>query len=177
MVKLRFEKLEKSHIEILFKWFNEKHVQQFYSLREWTVEEVEKKLSSYMLSTSLVHPYLAYYENLAIGYIQYYKAADFPWPDQDLTEEVIANSAGLDLFIGEVDYLGNGWGSKLIKQFLEEIIRPSFQVVIVDPDVRNGKSISFFQREGFKIHKIISCEDALKRPQKLQLMIKKLDKK
>jgi len=41
-----FKSLEESDFDLVYHWFNQPHVQDFYSLRSWTLEEVQKKTAS-----------------------------------------------------------------------------------------------------------------------------------
>ena len=42
--KIHFKKLESSDIRLLYAWFNKPHVQTFYSLRDWSFDEVLQKM-------------------------------------------------------------------------------------------------------------------------------------
>ena len=54
---------------------------------------------------------------------------EHPWENQDLSDEVIREAAGIDLFIGEEEYLGKGLGCKIINSFLEKYIWPFIDIV------------------------------------------------
>ncbi len=96
----RFKPLEESDFDLVYHWFNQPHVQDFYSLRSWTLEEVQKKLLPYLNKEKGVQAYIAYLNKKPIGYIQSCPIKEHPWADQDLSESVIETAAGIDLFLG-----------------------------------------------------------------------------
>lgn len=171
--KITFKHLSFSDIPLVHRWFNMPHVQAFYSLRSWSENEVFNKLKPYITGENPVFGFIISLDDLPIGYVQYYRLADFPWPEQALFDEVIRHAAGIDLFIGDPDYLGKGYGTRILNQILTQLIWPQFDYCIVDPDIRNNAMIRCSEKLGFKQHKIINTEDALKRTVKLMLMILK----
>ena len=48
--KIEFRPLSLSDIPLIHQWFNLPHVKEFYSLRNWTEDEVLKKLQPYILN-------------------------------------------------------------------------------------------------------------------------------
>jgi len=168
---IKFEQLSISHFSLLHKWLNTKHVQEFYALRPWSYAEVEEKYLPYIAGAISVNPYLILYEGTPIGLIQYYSVKEYPWPDQDLPPEIVDHAAGIDLFIGEVAYLGMGLGRKIIEQFLEAHIWPRFKYCLADPYVRNEASIRMFEKAEFERHKVIESKDDLGKCVRLVLMM------
>ncbi|RAP35986.1 hypothetical protein B1207_10455 [Legionella quinlivanii] len=172
---IKFQKLSYEDVPMLFKWFNLSHVQEYYSLRYWSKDEVLHKLEPYITGEKPVSGFLIKIDDKAVGYIQTYKVIDFPWDNQDLPNEIINNSAGIDLFIGDAALLGKGFGYKIIDQFLAESIWPEFNYCIVDPQINNKPAIRCYEKLGFKQHKIIETKDALNIDTYLMLMIKHKD--
>lgn len=168
---MQFDPLNSSHFSLLHRWFNQPHVQEFYSLRDWTLEQVDQKLRSLIEPDSTVHAYVAMFCDKPLGYFQYYPLSNHPWPDQQLAPAIIERGAGVDLFIGEPDYLGQGFGRTLTLAGITQLVWPQFEYCAVDPDVRNTTSIRMFVSCGFRCHRIISTVDALGRPVELQLML------
>lgn len=166
-----FRKLQLSDVSLVHCWFNLPHVQKFYSLRSWVEEEVLKKLEPYILGIKPVYPFIILINEQPVGYIQYYPVRDFPWPNQDLPQDVVQQSAGMDLFIGEPQLLHKGHGQQIIRQFLKEKIWRHFNYCVVDPEINNQTAIDCYKKLGFANHKIISSENALQKKVKLQLMI------
>ncbi len=167
-----FEPLNEAHIALIYQWFNRPHVQSFYSLRNWTLEEVQKKLTPYMQEKSGILGYVIYLGERPIGYIQGYPIKEYPWENQNLPDGIIQEAAGFDLFIGEKDCLGKGWGSKIVNRFLEEYIWPYYKYCMVDPDSRNEASIRLFQKCGFMQNKQIDYINAINDRVLLRLLIK-----
>lgn len=153
-------------------WFNLPHVQKFYSLRQWTENEVLNKLEPYILCNKPVIGFIVLMNEQAIGYIQKYRVKDFPWPNQNLSEDIVNNAAGMDLFIGDLRLIGKGIGRELIQSFLEQHIWQDNQYCIVDPDTNNLPAIRCYQSLNFREHGVVDTKDALDRPVKLMLMIK-----
>lgn len=173
MGEIKFKPLQETDFDFMLQWFNKPHVQTFYSLRNWTEEEVYKKLEPYVRGEKQISSFIIYLNDHPIGYIQSYPVKEHPWENQDLSEEIIKKAAGFDLFIGEESYLNKGLGMQIIECFLEEHIWPKYQYCFVDPDIRNEASMRLFQMCGFIEHKQINSENALKQPVILKLLMKK----
>ncbi len=170
---ISFKPLEESDFNLVHRWFNKSHVQAFYSLRQWTIEEVCKKLAPYVQGEKHMKSFIIYLENLAIGYIQLYPIREHPWDNQDLSEEIVQNAAGFDLFIGEEEFLGKGLGCHIIDSFLDEYIWPKYKYCLADPDVRNKSSIRLFENCGFTKHNQIDSTSPIGEKVRLQLFFKK----
>jgi RimJ/RimL family protein N-acetyltransferase len=170
---IQFKPLNESHFDLMLRWFNKPHVQAFYSLRTWTYEEVCKKLEPHVRGEKQISGFIIYLEDCPIGYIQSCPIKYHPWENQDISEEIIQEAAGFDVFIGEEDYLNQGLGKQIIECFLKEHIWPHYQYCFVDPDIRNEASLRLFQKCGFIEHKQIDSQDTLKRSVTLKLLMKK----
>jgi len=168
---IHFEALNDSHFPLIHRWFNQPHVKAFYSLRAWTLKEVQQKLN--LQSQKQIHAFIIYLDQKPIGYIQCYPVKDHPWENQQLANDIVEEAAGFDVFIGEEEYLQQGLGSKIIDCFLKQYIWPTYRYCIVDPDIRNEASLRLFQKYGFQKHKEILALDAVQRPVTLLLLIKK----
>lgn len=172
MQSIHFEPLNESHFALICQWFNKPHVQAFYSLRNWTLEEVRNKLTSYLRHEKGVRGFVINLDKQPIGYIQCYAIKDHPWENQDLTADVVQNAGGFDILIGEEGFLSKGVGFQIVNRFLQEHIWPCYHYCVVDPDIRNEASLKLFQRCGFALHKRIESKNVLKQKVILQLLIK-----
>lgn len=76
--------------------------------------------------------------------------------------------AALDIYIGEENSIGRGWGSKIIQKFCQIHIDPHFEACFVDPDISNVQAIRAYEKAGFKTIKTaanntINLDDAEKK--------------
>ena len=143
---IHFEALNESHFALIHEWFNKPHVQAFYSLRAWTLEEVRQKLTPYLHHEKGIKGFVIYLGKYPLGYIQSCPIKDHPWEDQDLPDEIVQEAGGFDLFIGEEKHLGKGIGPQIVTSFLQEHFWPYYRYCLVDPDVRNEASLRLFQK-------------------------------
>lgn len=171
--KFTFKPLSISDVTLMCQWFNLPHIQKFYSLRQWTEDQVLEKLKPYITGYKPVLGLIVLMNEKPIGYVQQYKISDYPWPNQNLPQAIIDNAAGMDLFIGDEGLIGRGIGSQIINEFIKSKIWSQFQYCIVDPDINNIAAIKCYGKLNFQSHSVIDSEDALGRPVKLNLMILK----
>lgn len=171
-VNIQFKPLDESHFDLMLNWFNKPHVQAFYSLKTWTHETIRKKLEPYVRGENQINGFIIYAEDHPIGYIQSYPVKDHPWEKQDLSEEIIQEAAGFDLFIGEETSLNRGLGKQIIDAFLTKSIWPNYRYCLVDPDIRNEASLRSFQKCGFIEHKQIAGKNALNQKVTFKLLMK-----
>lgn len=100
------------------------------------------------LDDALVAPFLARALGRPVGYLQIYHANPEPfWAGHDLPRETF----GLDLFIGEGDMLGRGWGPRLIALALRRLFAmPEVARVQIDPSPANEAAIRAYGKAGFR---------------------------
>ena len=160
---ITFEALNESHFPLLTEWFNRPHVQAFYSMHDWTLEDVRLKYMPYVRKEKPVNCFVAHLDGNPFAFIQDYAVKDFGWPEQDFTPDMIQKAAGIDLFIGEVSMLNRGLGSELLEAFLQTHVWPHYDFCVVDPEARNVASQRFFHKCRFRTHKTIHTRDTLER--------------
>lgn len=168
--EVHFQPLNKTHFPLLYNWFNLSHVQAFYSLRPWTLEEITNKYKPYVSGEKSVHGFIIYWKDHPIGYVQKYAVKDYPWPDQDLPQDIIDHAAGVDIVIGQKDFTAKRLCKSIWPLFLHQHVRPHYTYCIVDPDIHNLVSLKFFQGQGFTVHKDIQTKNALGQNVILRLM-------
>ena len=166
-----FEPLQQKHFPLIQEWFNQKHVQEYYSLRQWTLQDVKKKFAPYIQGDVSIQSFVILLEDNPIGMIQLYPVKEYPWPGQNLPEDVLSMAAGVDLFIGDPKFIGLGVGPIVVKFFLKRVVWKQYEYCIVDPDVNNVGSIRMFTKLGFTPKQTISTKDELGKPVQLMLMI------
>jgi RimJ/RimL family protein N-acetyltransferase len=144
-----FKPLAESDLPFLFEWFAQPYIAQLWKEPDWrTFQEKYRK----RISSNDIFPFVAYIDDKPIAYIKYHHVKD---DDRALfpNVEIPAFSIGLDLFIGNPNYLGKGYGTHLVKEFIQFVqkIEPHCTTIIIDPAVDNHRAIRCYEKVGFKI--------------------------
>jgi aminoglycoside 6'-N-acetyltransferase len=114
------------------------------------LEEVKKKYSPRILPQENVDVYIFSYGKKPFGMIQSCKMDDEPVEKTTFCLE--DRCVGIDLCIGEADYVHKGLGSIIIRCFLKEIVfsKENVAACIADPQVDNTIAIRCYQKAGFR---------------------------
>jgi RimJ/RimL family protein N-acetyltransferase len=73
-----------------------------------------------------------------------------------------AAAVGVDLLIGEPDYIGRGLGPEMLRTFIREVLPfhyPTAVTVVADPVLENSASIRAFEKASFVRGQIVPAED------------------
>ncbi len=156
--KITFKPLTESYLPLLHQWFQIDHIKKWYARGEtYSLEMIKEKYLPRIKASDKIPSYIILLDDKPIGYIQFYHL-DAPYYPEGLTdfshplfkihppEEI----AGLDVFIADINYLGRGYGKKLILHFIANIIPPKFNTILVDPAKNNINALSAFYKMGFK---------------------------
>ena len=140
----------------MYEWFNRPHMKKWWGRgRGRSFEEVEMKYGPRVDGKERVFGYIVEIDGKPAGYIQYYPVSDF------LPDGVTQNDnglfqiyskkemAGLDVFIGEESLVGKGYGTGIIRAFLDEVVFPKYRVVVIDPQAANKRAIRVYEKCGF----------------------------
>ena len=140
-----FKPLTTSDLDLLCRWFEKPHVLEWWDDR-FTSEEIKEKYGE-RINDNVVCPHIAYLDDKPIAFIQYYWASrvgDGWWPDED------ENTVGLDQFIGEEDYINKGFGTQMIKDFIQFLFQNSLiKKIITEADPKNLRAKRCYEKAGF----------------------------
>lgn len=145
MNDISFELFREEHISILQKWLKQPHVAEFW--QETTDEAELRKKYLNDLEARGVAAYVIKIDDRLIGYIQSYEAQKVGgglWPDAQ------PGTYGIDQFIGEPDFINQGWGTKIIQEFVNRLyLKHKVTEVITDPELKNARAIRCYEKIGF----------------------------
>lgn len=66
--------------------------------------------------------------------------------------EIEENLRAVDIWIGEPDMLGGGWGTRMMRTVIDDIAEnPTLTGIVIDPLVSNERAHRFYQRLGFRV--------------------------
>ncbi len=152
---IRFSSLKSKNIDFLVNWLRRSHVSEFWS-EPINDDQIRKKYSE-TIESKVVFPFIIHVDEKPVGYIQAYLAAqvgDGWWPDE--TE----GTYGMDLYIGELDYFGKGYGSGIIQKFLEYFqSKHEVRKWIIDVSPKNLRAIRCYEKVGFRFIKEVMTPD------------------
>jgi aminoglycoside 6'-N-acetyltransferase len=151
--KITFRPLRESDLPLMYRWFNTPHVSKWWEVegeKRPSLELVKKHYRPRVLGSERIDVYLIMHDGNPIGMVQSYKLDDEP--DEKTNFGLDRKCAGIDLLIGEEDFVHRGLGSGIIREFLKEIVFKKYNVAscIVDPQVENEIAIKAYYKAGFK---------------------------
>jgi RimJ/RimL family protein N-acetyltransferase len=141
---IRFRALDRNDLPLMHRWLNTMHVVEWWPDEALTLDEIIEKYTPRIDGKEDVRCFVIVHDDTLIGYIQEYPAGE--------------NSAGIDLFIGEVEYHHRGFGAPIIRQFLNDIVfvDPAVESCIIDPSVSNRGAIRAYEKAGFRFFKTVT---------------------
>ncbi len=146
---LTFEPLREQDIPTLYSWRREPHIREFVQRQAPTWEGIRDK---YLPRLDPAWPTKCFLscDSGPMGYIQTYRIAD--WPEYAATLSEVSGIS-VDLFIGDPEYLGKGWGRVILLKFLNEVAFPMFpeeQVCWILHDKLNHRVLRASRAAGFR---------------------------
>jgi len=142
---ITFKPLKEKDMSRFFAWVKKPHIAKW-----WKSDTYEKFIEKYRPKTAVqnhVFPFIMYINEKPIGYIQYYLADKVDNGFWTKTHGQTAGTVGIDIIIGETDYIGKGFGPLFMKKFIEKINKETkTSKIIVDPDVTNIAAIRCYEK-------------------------------
>lgn len=139
---LSFEKITEKHLPLLFAWLNSPRLKGTYDDGFSSLDLLRAK---YLRNERDIQRFIVTCQGTPFGYIQSY--------DVNATHAYAryakgtGKTIGIDLFIGELSFLGSGYGLLMIREFILFLGR-TIARVIVDPLIGNS-SLRIFEKYGF----------------------------
>jgi len=159
--KISFRLLREKDLPLMHRWLNTPHVSEWWSLdgnHHTSMKEVIKHYSPRIKGEEAVDVFIIIYDGKPIGMIQTCCLDDEP--EEKAKVGIDRSCAGIDLFIGEEEYVHRKLGSGIIRKFLKEVVFKKYNVdcCIIDPQVENKIAIRAYEKAGFKYFKTIWYE-------------------
>lgn len=151
---ITFRPLREDDLPRMFAWRSAEHVSRWWHVA--TYEEVAAKYTKRIAGVEPVHCFLILRDGQPIGYIQWYRLWNagvvIAPPYAELPPLIPHSAAGVDLFIGEADFLYRGFGPAILRALLREHIfaEPDIMGCIIGPDPRNASAIRSYEKAGFR---------------------------
>jgi len=138
------------HFPLLRKWMTLPHMREWWGEPEPGLGYIRDMVEG----RDTTRPFLIAVNGTPVGYIQYWFIGhhqnqewlnDHPW-----LAELSADAIGIDLSIGEPEWLSIGVGSAALSQFVSKLRAEGHQTIVIDPDKKNARAIRAYTKAGFK---------------------------
>ena len=163
LMVITFRPLLEKDYTLFASWLAQEHVAQWWH-EPATIEFIEKE---YGPSDPKTDVYVVEGDGKPMGIIQSYWTQDYP---EHFEKVQLKASVGVDLFIGEPDLIGKGYGTQLLANFVDSIIKqkyPAADCVVADPEVTNLASVRAFEKAGFSKGTVVNGEHG---PEQLMIL-------
>ncbi|MDQ4127627.1 MAG: GNAT family N-acetyltransferase [Actinomycetota bacterium] len=151
---LSFRPLRPSDLPLMHRWLNAPHVARWWYGEDASWRGIQEKYFPRIEDREPVEPHVILHGDDPIGYIQAYPISH----DEEYARLVgVEDSAGVDLFIGEEEYLYRGLGSEILRRFLAEVVfrDEGVQACVIGPEPENVAAIRAYEKAGFRFFKTI----------------------
>jgi RimJ/RimL family protein N-acetyltransferase len=157
---ISFRRLRASDLALMHRGLNAPHVRRWWYDGGTSYQEIEGKYLPRIEGREVVRPFVILHEERPVGFIQYYPIA----AEDDETYAALVdveNSAGVDLFIGEPEYLYRGLGRHVIRRFLFEHVfsDPEIEICVIGPEPKNVAAIRAYEKAGFRYFRTIQVPE------------------
>ncbi|MEA5550093.1 GNAT family N-acetyltransferase [Anabaena cylindrica UHCC 0172] len=162
-IKIRPMQDDKHDYLLMEKWRTDEQVLTFYGGRDYPYD-LKKIIAIYkprILGKERLIPCIFSYQDIDIGYLQYYLINDLPEHIQQMYSlEDTNNVYAIDLFIGENKYWNQGIGTKVLAAARDYIFKELEAVkIVIDPNVKNPRAVRCYEKCGFVKIKLLPGHD------------------
>lgn len=137
-----FRAVTEADLKLLGQWLAQPHWAEWWDEPEAGVAEIREAMGSVECE-----PLIVEFGGKPMAYLQSYDPHledDHPYQDQPF------GTLGLDISIGPAEMLGQGHGSAILAQFIEQLFEEGCPRVIIDPDPTNARAIRAYEKAGFR---------------------------
>lgn len=165
-MKIAFKEFNLEDVPLYYEWAEKDHVKKIWFLDGYQPKEyILKKIEG----NGIEHPFVIMIDDKPVGHIQYWDihARDIINKDKkDYFTGSPSGTYGIDIFIGEIDYVGKGYGAKILSAFVQLLFdKYGAKKLVVDPSIKNTNAIRCYEKVGFKFsrtgHEPVSGEVAI----------------
>ena len=149
-MRIAFRRLTAADLPLLHEWLQREHVRRWWNEHE-TYEQVVEHFLPAIEGREPTDLYAILGNARPVGFIQSYRVWD--QPEYRELVEVEEGVGGVDLFLADPALIGRGLGTKVLQQFVSDVVFANADVhaCIADPDAENHASLRAFEKAGFRV--------------------------
>jgi RimJ/RimL family protein N-acetyltransferase len=148
-VRIGFRPLGRGDLSDVVRWTAQPHVAQWWSDEASDLAAAEKHYGPAIDGEDPTRLWVIEVNGRSVGFVQDYRIGDHP---EYAALTARPDAVGLDYAIGEPAWAGRGTGTRMLWQFLTEVVRPHHPEApqyFAAPDHRNARSLRVLDKLGF----------------------------
>jgi aminoglycoside 6'-N-acetyltransferase len=159
---IRLLRNDADDLSLLTRWRGEPHVHEWWDPDDPppSFEEVAAAYGSRTHPSSPTTACIIELDGRPIGYLQFYRWAAYAEEAWEMGLDADDDTFGLDIFIGERDLVGRGYGSRtvaMVSQFLEQ--ERGATRISLTTEVTNERAQRAYERAGFrKVREVLDLD-------------------
>lgn len=139
---MKIREFTPADLNIMGMWLAQDYIQKFWGNPHDWINEISENICADWVKYFIVEC------GTPVGFLQYYetdKAPQGEWSNEPI------GTVGIDYLIGDIEYLGKGYGSKTVRLLVDFIkSKNEYDYIVADPIVENVSSIKVLENKGFK---------------------------
>ena len=148
---ISFKKFTLEDVPLYYEWAEKPHVKNVWFLEGYQPKEyILKKIEG----NGIEYPFIILANDKPIGHIQYWDIFARDQIEAETNDYFTGEpegTFGIDIFIGEENYLGKGYGTKAMLKFTELLFeRYNAKKIVIDPSSINKQAIRSYEKAGFQ---------------------------
>jgi aminoglycoside 6'-N-acetyltransferase len=147
----QFRPMSTEDLPMVRRWLEAPHVAQW-----WHDPDAQFALVSEDLDHPAMDQFIVTTDERPFAYLQCYDPS--AWPDNGLGAHP-DGTRGIDQFIGEPDMVDQGYGSALIRSFVDDLLEAGTPLVVTDPDPENIRAVRAYEKAGFQNVRLVNTPD------------------
>ncbi len=147
---LGFRPLTRADLGDVVRWVREPHVARWWNDEATDLAAAERHYGPAIDGTDPTRVWVIEVNGRSVGFVQDYLIGDHP-EYALLTAQ--PDAVGFDYAIGERSRVGRGLGTRMLWQFLRDVVRPAYpdaRTFFAAPDQRNAGSLRVLEKLGFR---------------------------
>jgi aminoglycoside 6'-N-acetyltransferase len=147
---ISFRPLSLADVPSIARWLADPKVAHWWPVADLGLMAIEVKYSPIIDGSEPVRRFIVVVGSIDIGYIQAYRLDDHPTYARKL--QVDNKPVAPDLFIGEADWRGRGWGEPVLRTFLDQIGFGVYgtELAVITSTPTNQRAICVYERCSFR---------------------------
>lgn len=146
---IAFRPMTRADFPDVVRWTHAPHVARWWDDESADVAAAERHHGPALDGDDPTRMWVVEVNGRSVGFVQDYRIGDHP---EYALLTAMPEAVGFDYAIGEVAWVGRGIGTRMLWQFLRDVVRPHYPEApsyFAAPDHRNGASLRVLDKLGF----------------------------